>query len=283
MTHEKDKKVLTLQDISCFGQCSLTVALPIISACGIETAILPSAVLSTHTAGFSGYTVRDLTDDIDPILTHWEKEKIAFDAIYTGYLGSARQIELAKDMFERVGTPDCCRIVDPAMADHGKLYYGFTPEFAKQMATLCGEADITIPNITEAAMMVDMPFYAKGYDEAYILELMKRVLALGAKTVVLTGVSYREGELGVAVLSKGEEKISYYFHERMPKNSHGTGDIFSASFVGALLRGRSPIDAARIAADFTLAGMKATQGDDTHWYGTKFEKALPMLISTLNK
>lgn len=283
MTHEKDKKVLTLQDISCFGQCSLTVALPIISACGIETAILPSAVLSTHTAGFQGYTVRDLTDDIEPIIAHWEKEKIAFDAIYTGYLGSARQIELAKDMFRRVGTADCCRIVDPAMADHGKLYWGFTPEFAKQMATLCAEADITIPNITEAAMMVDMPFYAEGYDETYVEELMRRVLALGAKTVVLTGVSYRAGELGIAVLSQGQEKISYYFHERMPKNSHGTGDIFAASFVGAVVRGKTPIEAAKIAGDFTLAGMKATQGDDTHWYGTKFEKVLPMLIESLNK
>lgn len=279
----QDKKVLTLQDISCYGQCSLTVALPIISACGIETAILPSAVLSTHTAGFSGYTFRDLTDDIDPIVTHWTKEGISFDAIYTGYLGSARQIDLVKSMFERVAAPACIKIVDPAMADHGKLYYGFTEEFAHQMATLCGKADIVLPNITEAAMMVDMPFVAEGYDETYIRQLMDKVLALGAGTVVLTGVSYRAKELGVAVLSRDDQKISYYFHERLAKNSHGTGDIFAASFVGALMRGRSPLAAATIAADFTLAGMKATQGDQTHWYGTKFEKALPMLIKKLEK
>lgn len=278
-----DKKVLTVQDISCVGQCSLTVALPIISACGIETAILPSAVLSTHTAGFSGYTFRDLTDDIPAIVNHWEKEGIAFDAIYTGYLGSARQIALVKNMFERVATPDCIKIVDPAMADGGKLYPCFDEAFAKEMATLCGKADIALPNITEAAMMTDMPYKGEGYDEAYIRTLMEKVLELGAKTVVLTGVSYREGELGVAVLSKGDAEISYYFHERLAKGCHGTGDIYASAFVGALVRGKAPLAAAKIAADFTLAGMKATQGDDAHWYGTKFEKALPMLIGELNK
>ena len=114
-----DKRILTVQDISCVGQCSLTVALPIISACGIETAILPSAVLSTHTGGFSGWAFRDLTEDIPGIVDHWEKEQIKFDAIYTGYLGSLRQIELVKDMFNRLSGPDCLKIVDPAMADNG--------------------------------------------------------------------------------------------------------------------------------------------------------------------
>lgn len=279
----QDKRILTVQDISCVGQCSLTVALPIISACGIETAILPSAVLSTHTGGFTGYTFRDLTDDIPAIVDHWEKENIKFDAVYTGYLGSARQIELVRDIFRRVGTPDCVKIVDPAMADHGKLYYGFDEQFAKTMATLCGDADIVLPNITEACLMVDEPFLASGYDEAYIRRLMDKLLALGAGTVVLTGVSYREGEVGVAVLAGGDKEISYYFHERLPRNCHGTGDIFASSFTGALLRGRTPIEAARVAADFTVAGMKATAADEAHWYGTKFEKALPALVAELNK
>ena len=279
----QDKRILSVQDISCVGQCSLTVALPIISACGIETAILPSAVLSTHTGGFKGFTFRDLTDDIPGIVEHWEKENIKFDAVYTGYLGSARQIALVCDIFRRVGTPDCLKIVDPAMADHGVLYPGFDESFAKTMAQLCAAADIVLPNITEACMMVDEPFVANGYDEAYIRRLMDKMLALGAGTVVLTGVSYRAGEVGVAVLAKGEEKISYYFHERLPRNSHGTGDVFAASFTGALLRGRTPLEAAQLAADFTLLAMKHTFKDESHWYGTKFEKALPMLVNELNK
>lgn len=279
----KDKRILTVQDISCVGQCSLTVALPIISACGIETAILPSAVLSTHTGGFTGYTFRDLTDDIPAIVAHWEKENIRFDAIYTGYLGSLRQIELVRDIFRRVPAPGCVKIVDPAMADNGKLYYGFDEAFAHTMAGLCGDADIVLPNITEACMMVDEPYVAAGYDEAYIRRLMDKLLALGAGTVVLTGVSYEEGKLGAAVLSKGDAEISYYFHERLPKNCHGTGDIFASAFTGALMRGRTSLEAAKVAADFTVAGMKATAADEAHWYGAKFEKALPMLVAELNK
>lgn len=277
------KKILTVQDISCVGQCSLTVALPIISACGIETCILPSAVLSTHTAGFSGFTFRDLTEDIPAIVSHWEKEGIHFDAIYTGYLGSLRQIELVKDIFSRTAAPKCLKIVDPAMADNGKLYSIFTPEYAAAMATLCGKADIVIPNITEAAMMTGLPYRADGYDEGYIRALLDALLALGANTAVLTGVSYREGELGVATLSQGDAEISYYFHPRLPRSCHGTGDVFASAFVGAAVKGYTPIAAATLAADFTVAAMKATADDSTHWYGVKFEKALPMLVQQLNK
>ena len=279
----QDKRILTVQDISCVGQCSLTVALPIISACGIETAILPSAVLSTHTGGFKGFTFRDLTDDIPGIVEHWEKENIKFDAVYTGYLGSARQIELVRDIFRRVGNPGCVKIVDPAMADHGVLYPGFDEAFAKTMATLCADADVVLPNITEACMMIDEPYMASGYDEAYIRRLMNKMLALGAGAVVLTGVTYNEREVGVAVLAKGDEEISYYFHERLPKNSHGTGDVFASAFTGALIHGRTMIEAAGLAADFTVLAMKHTFTDETHWYGTKFEKALPMLVNELNK
>ncbi len=278
----KDKIILSVQDISCVGQCSLTVALPIISACGIETAILPSAVLSNHTAGFKGFTFRDLTDDIPDIVARWEEEGISFDAIYTGYLGSERQIALVGELFTRVAAPGCVKVVDPAMADHGVLYKGFDAAFAKRMATLCGKADIVLPNITEAAMMTDMPYIQDGYDESYIRALMDKLLDMGAGTVVLTGVSYEKGKLGVAVLARSDAEISYYFHERLEQSSHGTGDIFASSFVGALMRGRTPLQAATLAADFTLAGMKATSDDKSHWYGTKFEKVLPELIAALN-
>lgn len=277
-----DKKVLTVQDISCFGQCSMTVALPIISACGIETAILPSAVLSTHTGGFKGFTVRDLTDDIPGIVNHWVQEGLSFDAIYTGYLGSTRQMDMIKDMFRRLTAPGAVKIVDPAMADHGKLYYGFDDVYAREMGKLCGEADIVLPNITEAALMTDAPYVGEGYDEAYIRDLMERIFALGAKTVVMTGVSYAPEQLGVAVCGRGDKEISYYFHPRLERSRHGTGDIFAAAFTGGLLQGKSPLEAATLAAEFTLAAMRATDGDETHWYGAKFEKALPMLTGALN-
>lgn len=275
----KNPRVLTVQDISCVGQCSLTVALPIISACGVETAILPSAVLSTHTGGFKGYTFRDLTADIPAIMAHWVKEKIAFDAIYTGYLGSREQIEMVKDLFAQVAAPGCEKIVDPAMGDAGKLYPGFDETYARAMGTLCGKADIALPNITEAAMMTGLECRCEDYDEPYIRRLMDAVLELGAGAVVLTGIGYEKNKLGAAVLARGDREISYYFHERLPRNSHGTGDIFASAFTGARMCGKSLLDAATIAADFTLAGMKATEPD--HWYGTRFERALPALVRAL--
>ncbi len=274
-----DKRLLTVQDISCVGQCSLTVALPVISACGIETSILPSAVLSTHTGGFKGFTFRDLTDDIPAIAAHWKSENIQFDAIYTGYLGSQRQIALVGELFDGVCREGAIKIVDPAMADHGKLYTGFDAAFAATMAELCAKADIVLPNITEAAMMTGLPYLGDGYDEAYVRALMDGMLALGAKTVVLTGVSYEKSKIGVGVLSQGEDEIAYYFHERLPRNSHGTGDVFASSFTGALVRGKTPLEAARIAADFTVGAMRVTE--EEHWYGVRFEKVLPRLSAVL--
>ena len=137
ITHKKRRKrILTIQDISCVGQCSLTVALPILSACGMETCILPSAILSTHTAGFSGFTFRDLTDDIPAIQKHWQKEGIQFSAIYTGYLGSLKQIGYVKNILETMGTADCVRVVDPAMADNGQLYSIFDMDYVEGMKEL---------------------------------------------------------------------------------------------------------------------------------------------------
>ena len=273
------KKILTIQDISCVGQCSLTVALPIISACGIETCVLPSAVLSTHTAGFSGYTFRDLTEDMPKIREHWEKENIKFDAIYTGYLGSARQIEYVKDIFSSCGKENCARIVDPAMADGGKLYPGFDGEFVKEMVKLCASADYIIPNITEACFLTGEE-YKTVYDRAYIDTLLEKLTSIGAKNVILTGVGYESGKTGIVVYENG--KYSYYEHDFLPNSCHGTGDIYASSFVGALLRGKSAYEAARIAADYTVECIKATAKEENHWYGAKFETELPYLIKALN-
>lgn len=272
------KKILTIQDISCVGQCSLTVALPIISACGIETCILPSAVLSTHTAGFSGYTFHDLTDDIPKIVNHWKKEGIKFSAIYTGYLGSRRQIAYVRDILRDMGDVDHVSIVDPAMADGGKLYPAFDNDYVKAMKGLCGDADILLPNITEACFLTDTE-YREAYDESYIDLLFERLTKLGAKNVVLTGVGYREGKTGVAVYDG--TKVGYYEHEKMARGSHGTGDIYASAFTGAYVKGKGLFESARIAADFTLVCIKNSQGDDSHTYGAKFETAIPDLVEMI--
>ena len=272
------KKILTIQDISCVGQCSLTVALPILSACGMETCILPSAVLSTHTAGFSGFTFRDLTDDMPAIQAHWKKENIKFKAIYTGYLGSIKQVGYVRDILKTMGTDDCVRIVDPAMADNGQLYSIFNQDYVEAMKVLCGEADILVPNITEACFLTDEE-YKETYDEGYICNLVEKLKALGAKTVVLTGVSYEVGTTGVVVYENG--KMEYYKHDKIAKGSHGTGDIYASAFVGALMNDKSVYEAAKIAADYTVKCIINTQGDADHWYGAKFETALGDLIKML--
>ena len=272
------KKVLTIQDISCVGQCSLTVALPIISACGCETCILPSAVLSTHTAGFTGFTVRDLTDDIPAIHKHWQKEGIQFDAVYTGYLGSTKQIGYVKDILKTMGREGCLGIIDPAMADNGKLYPAFDAEYVEAMKTLCAQADVLLPNITEACFLTDTE-YKTEYDYAYVELLLKKLAAMGAKTVVLTGVGYEEGKTGVVVYENGE--YSYYSHRKIAKGCHGTGDVYASAFVGALMQDKSYFEAARIAADYVVRCIENTQGDETHWYGVKFETALHELMDAI--
>lgn len=273
-----NKKVLTIQDISCVGQCSLTVALPIISACGIETCPLPSAVLSTHTGGFTGYTFRDLTDDMPLIREHWINEKIKFDAIYTGYLGSTKQIDIVKTFFDTCAGEGALKIVDPAMADNGKLYYGFDMAFVEQMKSLCAMADYVVPNITEAAMLTGMEFKTE-YDENYVNELVDKLLALGAKAVILTGVSYNADKTGVLVCENGEKK--YYEHEKVSRGCHGTGDIYASAFVGSMMRGKSAYAAAKIAADYTVDCIKTTLEDPDHWYGARFEPSLSKLIEML--
>ena len=271
-------KILTIQDISCVGQCSLTVALPIISACGIETCVLPSAVLSTHTAGFSGYTFRDLTEDMPAIKDHWLKEGIRFDAIYTGYLGSTKQIDYVADIFDSVGAENCLKIVDPAMADNGNLYPGFDAAFVEAMKKLCGKADFVIPNITEACFLTGVE-YKTRYDRAYIDTILEKLTALGCRNVIFTGISYEEGQTGVVVYENGN--YAYYQHEKLSNSCHGTGDIYASAFVGALVRGKNAYDAARIAADYTVECIKETARLDNHWYGAAFEPVILKLIQAL--
>ena len=273
------KRILTVQDISCLGQCSITVALPVLSACGHETCIIPSAVLSTHTGGsFSGYTFRDLTEDIPGIRRHWQQEKIAFDAVYTGYLGSVKQAEYVEETAKALLKPGGPLIVDPAMGDNGVLYAGFDGEYVKAMARLCSKADVVLPNITEACLLTGTE-YRDQYDEAYTGALARQLMEQGAKRVVLTGVSYEPEYTGVAVWDEGERQ--YYRHRRIPRMFHGTGDVYASAFTGGLLRGMSVFDAAKLAADFTVNAIEHTLDDPAHWYGVKFERAIPFLIERI--
>lgn len=269
------KKILTIQDISCVGQCSLTVALPILSACGIETCILPSAVLSTHTSGFTDFTVRDLTDDIPGICAHWKKEGITFDAVYTGYLGNLKQIEYVKSIFQELKKAQGLSVVDPAMADNGKLYPAFNMEYVEEMKKLCCSADFILPNITEACLITGID-YKEEYDEAYIDSLLDALKTNGAKNIILTGVGYDKDSTGVVVLENGVK--SYYKHKRIVRGCHGTGDVYASAFVGLLLKGYKAFDAAKAAADFTVKCIENTADDKEHWYGVKFETALSELI-----
>lgn len=274
------RKLLTIQDISCVGQCSLTVALPILSAAGMETCILPSAVLSTHTAGFSGFTVRDLTEDMPGIAAHWKKENIRFDAVYTGYLGSREQIGYVQDIVGSLRVPDGKLIVDPAMADNGRLYPAFDAAYVEEMKKLAFSADIILPNITEACFLTDLA-YRESYDEGYIAALLDALTERGAKTIVLTGVGYDASHTGVAVREGGVTR--YYEHRKIAKGCHGTGDVYAAAFVGALENGFDAYAAAVLAADYTVRCIEVTQGDASHWYGVKFELVLPEFIRMLGK
>ena len=276
------KRIVTVQDISCVGKCSLTVALPIISAMGVEAAIIPTAVLSTHTM-FKNFTCKDLTEEIVPITNHWKEEKIGFDAIYTGYLGSNEQIDILANMFKEFKTEENIILVDPVMADNGKLYPAFDEAFATKMAKLCGYADIIAPNITEASFMTGME-YKEEYDEAYVKEMLKKLSQLGAKISVLTGVSFKEGTTGVMGYDQEKDEFYYYSNKRLNARYHGTGDVFASTCVGAMMNGFDWKEALKIAADYTAECIRITMEDENGcWYGVNFEQAIPYLLQLINK
>ena len=273
------KRIATMQDISCVGKCSLTVALPVISAMGIEAAVLPTAVLSTHTM-FKGFTFHDLTDEIEPIMAHWKKENFRFDALYTGYLGSQRQIDIAKKLFNDFGE-GAVKIVDPCMADNGKLYPGFTPEFAKEMFVLCGYADIIVPNLTEASFLLGIP-YVTEYDEDYIKDVLVRLCAGGAKSAILTGVSFEKGKIGAYGYNSGTGTYFCYFNDEEAEHFHGTGDIWASTLCGAIVSGHSVEDASAIACDYVKECIRVTLQEENHnTYGVNFEQAIPYLLERM--
>ena len=280
---ENQKRLIAINDISGFGKCSLTVALPIISSAGIETICMPTAVLSTHTGGFTGFTYRDLTCDMPDISNHWQSINLKPDAIYSGFLGSFEQIDIVKKFADDFKRDDNIFIADPCMADHGVMYKIFDEKFAVAMTELCAKADIILPNITEACFMTGEKFIDGVQTEEYILNLLNKLLDLGAKSVVLTGVSFEESKVGAAFM--GQDRIPHYnFEPRLPGAYHGTGDVFASSFCGALLNNFTPQDAMGIATRYVCDCIKRTQSMDTPiTYGVDFERGIPFYLKELGK
>lgn len=275
------KRIVTIQDISCVGKCSLTVALPIISAMGIETAVIPTVVLSTHTA-FKNFTYRDLTGDLPKIAKHWKQEKFNFDGIYTGYLGSIEQIDILKEFFKQFKTPDNFIFIDPVMADNGKLYAGFDEKFVKEMKELCKMADIIVPNLTEASYMLEKE-YKEIYSEQEIKDILIELSNLGPKYVVLTGVSFKDNKLGVMSYNKETNEFFTYFKEKIPAKYHGTGDIFASTLVGAITNNNTLEEGLKIAVDYvweTINDTYKTNKKDA--YGVNFETKIPYLINRIS-
>lgn len=277
------KRVLAIHDISCVGKCSLTVALPVLSAVGVETSVIPTAILSTHTGGFTGYTYRDLTGDIMPIIDHWKTLNLNVDAIYTGYLGSFQQLEIMKKVFEKIRNEKTMIFIDPVMGDNGSLYTNFTKEFAAGMASLCSMADIITPNMTEAAFLLDEPFCKNGCTEEYVENILRRLTALGPKCAILSGVSFEKGKLGAASYRKDTDTFDYYFTDEIEGSYHGTGDVFASAVLGSLMNGMCLEDTLKAAVDFTVESISRTKaaGTDVR-FGVDFEHSIPGFINAVS-
>jgi pyridoxine kinase len=278
----QQKRIAAIHDISCFGRCSLTVALPIISAAGIEVSVIPTALLSTHTGGIAGYTYRDLSDDMLAIMNHWQSLHLQFDAVYTGFLGSTKQLDIVSKIFDLFATQGQLIIVDPVMADNGLLYKSFPDTFPQGMRKLCQKADIIIPNITEAVFLLGEPYQKGPYTELYIEQVLKRLAALGPKQIVITGVHFNDKTIGAASYDAASKKVEYAFSELVEGYYPGTGDVFGSVLVGSLLNGCELSKAVRNAVDFTAASIMRTNtaGIDRR-FGVHFEAELPKLIQHL--
>ena len=292
------KRVLTVQDISCVGKCSLTAAIPVISAMGIEVCPLPTAILSNHTA-FSSFSFLDLTDKIPEILNEWKKQGFHFDAIYTGYLGSIKQIDLVHKILDEFAQNDTLVVIDPCMADNGKLYTGFSQDFVQQMAKLCGRANVILPNMTEACFLVNQDYDIFTHTNESITKLMEKLLSLGAQQAILKGVEFSKEKIGVAyysqknnndsrnligksIIENSIDDMKIYFHHRYDENFHGTGDLFASVVTGALVLKKELKEAVEIACDFIQESIECTLSNPNYnWYGVEFESALKNLPQRL--
>ena len=228
------KRIVTIQDISCFGRCSQTVAIPIISALGIETIPLPTAVLSTHTGEFKDYTFLPLCDEVKKITSHWKKEQLKFDAIYIGYIGSKSQAEFLIDFIDDFADENTVVYLDPAMADNAELYSGLDDEYVDIIRRLCANADIISPNIYEAMLLVNGECH-KDYTDEDVEYIEKSITALCPK-VIITGVHKNDEILTIGIdTTKNSKEIKK--NKKIDGMFYGTGDIFSSVFIGCYIKG----------------------------------------------
>ena len=275
------KRIVTMQDISCIGKCSLTVVLPVISCMGVETAVLPTAVLSTE-ALIDGFTYHDLTSENIPIIEHWKSSGFTFDAVYTGYLGTTGLVDIARRLFHEFGSGKL-KIVDPCLGDNGILYPGFTQEYVDAVRGLCSEADILCPNLTEACFLLNIPFHPSCTREE-TREILHKLSALGAEKTVLTGISFAEGTIGTCTYDRRTDTYAEYFTEEEPEYFQGTGDLWAGTLCGGLVSGFSFEDSAALACDFVKESIRLTLAEEGHnTYGVNFEQAVPYLLKRLSQ
>ena len=270
------KRIASIQDFSCIGSCSQTIALPVLSAMGVECAALPTALLSAHTA-FDGFVSLDLTPQLPAIMAHWRAMHLRFDAVYTGYLASAEQVGLVGGLLDGMDERPALTLIDPVMGDNGALYAGFSDAFPQAMRALCGRADVLTPNVTEACLLTGTA-YSPVQDAAQTRRLLERLLELGCRAAVLTGLRV-DGDMAVAALQRDGTgtlvRTSY-----IPEVFHGTGDLFASTCAGALVQGAPLERAVRLAADYVALTLRRTvQAPDRRWYGVNFQETLPELMA----
>lgn len=247
-------RIATIHDLSGFGRCSLTVALPILSAMGAQCCPLPTAFLSTHTGGFQGFTFLDMTDEMPKVAAHWKSLNLKFDAIYSGFLGSARQIGVVEEFFYDFREPNTLTVVDPVMGDHGEVYKTYTPAMCAGMTRLARLADVITPNLTEAALLLGLPLNALPSPR----ETVERLSLDGKRSVVLTGVSMSPGMTGAMCFDAKTGRTEAVQTDFIAHEFHGTGDVFASVLTGALVQGRKLNDAAMLAAKFVRACAERT-------------------------
>ncbi len=279
-----DLSCAAIHDLSGFGKCSLTVALPVLSACGVETSALPTAVLSTHTGGFVNFTYRDLTADVLPMARHWQSFGAQFGAVYSGFLGSEEQIGMVEEILQMFRTPRTLVLVDPVMGDGGKLYQTYTPAMADGMGRLCRRADVVAPNMTEACHILGLPYDPGPYTEGFLLQVLQGLCDLGPRMAVLTGACLREGELGAACYDAQTGEMRLSVREQIPGFFHGTGDLFASTLLGGLLNGMALEDACDTAVEFTHRTIVTTAEKrvDSR-FGPMFEGHLGWLSGVMEK
>lgn len=274
------KRVMSIQDISCFGKCSNTVALPVLSVMGVETVMLPTAVFSTHTL-FKESVVVTLDESIEAMLLHWQKINVSFDCIYSGYLASREQIQVVQSAYNLFASPNLLKVVDPVMGDNGQLYSRFDQAFVNEMNKLCRLADIITPNLTEATQLASMA-YTTDYTEDYLQAIIKKLRANGIAQVIITGVSLKNGYIG-AYGCRLDGTFFYKETAMIAGHYHGTGDLFASCLVGGLMQEKPLEEAVQLAVDFVGESVRQTDSKLPKGYGVSFEKALPYLVTQNDK